>query len=115
MQPTRIGRRNARKQARATARSMLRELPNLFKLVLRLIRDPAVPRRVSPLFAAVALYMMPPTDSTPDFLGGRGWVDDLYLLGLGLGRLLAGAGPDRLLRHWDGGPTALGYLVDGVE
>jgi uncharacterized membrane protein YkvA (DUF1232 family) len=115
MNPIRIGRRNARKQARATARSMMRELPNLFKLVFRLIRDPAVPRLDKLLFAGVALYMMTPTDLVPDFLGVLGWVDDLYLLGLVLGRLLTGAGPDRLLRHWDGDPAALGYLVDGVE
>jgi uncharacterized membrane protein YkvA (DUF1232 family) len=116
MKPIRIGRRSsARQRARETARSLWREIPNLFKLVFRLIRDPAVPRIDKLLFAGVAAYMLTPADLVPDFLGVLGWVDDLYLLGLVLGRLLTGAGPDRLLRHWDGDPAALGYLVDGVE
>jgi uncharacterized membrane protein YkvA (DUF1232 family) len=116
MNPIRIGRRrSARKRARETARSLARELPNLFKLVFRLVRDPAVPRLDKLLFAGVAAYMLTPADLVPDFLGLLGWVDDIYLLGLALGRLLTGAGPDRLLRHWDGDPAALGYLVDGVE
>jgi uncharacterized membrane protein YkvA (DUF1232 family) len=114
MKRFRIGRRPARKRARETARSMVRELPNLFKLVFRLIGDPGVPGLDKLLFAGVALYMLTPADLMPDFLGLLGWVDDLYLLGLVLGRLLTGAGPDRLLQHWDGDPRALGYFVDSV-
>ena len=116
MKPIRIGRRrSARKRARESARSLMREVPNLFKLVFRLIRDPAVPRLDKLLFAGVAAYMLTPADLVPDFLGVLGWVDDLYLLGLALGRLITGAGPDRLLEHWDGDPATLGYFVEGVE
>lgn len=97
------------------ARSLLRELPNLFKLVFRLVRDPAIPRIDKLLFGAVALYMVTPADLIPDFLGVLGWVDDLYLVGLATARLIASAGPDRLLAHWDGDPAALGFLVEGVE
>jgi uncharacterized membrane protein YkvA (DUF1232 family) len=115
MKPIRIGRRKARQRTRKSARALMRELPNLFKLVFRLIRDPAVPRLDKLLFVGVGAYMLTPADLVPDFLGVLGWVDDLYLLGLVLGRLLAGAGTDRLLNHWDGDPAALGYLVEGVE
>jgi uncharacterized membrane protein YkvA (DUF1232 family) len=112
-----IGRRKRRrtKQGRQVARAMLRELPSLFKLVFRLVRDPAVPRFDKLLLGAVALYMVTPLDLIPDVLGPMGWVDDFYLLGLALGRLVTGAGPDRLLRHWDGDPHSLGYFVEGVE
>jgi uncharacterized membrane protein YkvA (DUF1232 family) len=116
MSPIRIRRRLAeKKRARETARSLVREIPNLFKLVFRLVRDPGVPGVDKLLLAGIAAYMITPADLVPDFLGVFGWVDDIYLLGLALGRLLTGAGPDRLLRHWDGDPAALGYLVDGVE
>lgn len=108
-----IGRR--RRRRKNAARRLIRELPNLFKLVFRLLRDPRVPRADKLLFGAVAVYMLTPMDLMPDFLGVLGWVDDLYLLGLALGRLLAAAGPDTLLRNWDGDPAALGYLVEGVE
>jgi hypothetical protein len=73
-----------------------------------------VPRLDKVLFGAVAVYMLTPIDLIPDFLGVIGWVDDLYLLGLALGRLMLSAGPDRccpLGRR----PAALGYLVEGVE
>jgi uncharacterized membrane protein YkvA (DUF1232 family) len=107
-----LGRRRRRKNA---ARALVRELPNFFKLVYRLLRDPRIPALNKALFGAVAVYMLTPLDLLPDFLGVLGWVDDLYLLGLALGRLLASAGPNALLKHWDGNPAALGYLVEGVE
>ena len=94
---------------------MLRELPNFFKLVFRLLRDPRVPALNKALFGAVAVYMLTPVDLSPDFLGVIGWVDDLYLLGLALSRLMASAGPGALLKHWEGNPKALGYLVEGVD
>jgi len=108
-----LGRR--RKRTKNPARMLLRELPNFFKLVFRLMRDPRVPRVDKALFGAVAVYMLTPLDLIPDFLGVLGWVDDLYALGLALGRLMASAGPNVLLRHWDGNPKALGYLIEGVE
>jgi uncharacterized membrane protein YkvA (DUF1232 family) len=110
-----IGRRRRQSGPRDMARALIRELPNLFKLVYRLIRDPAMPRFEKVLFGAVALYMVTPIDLIPDFLGVVGWVDDFYLLGLALGRIVVAAGPDRLLSHWDGDPATLGRLVEGVE
>jgi uncharacterized membrane protein YkvA (DUF1232 family) len=110
-----IGKRRRKSGGRALARKLIRELPNLFRLVYRLMRDPAVPRLDKALFGAVAVYMLTPLDLLPDFLGVIGWVDDFYLLGLALGRLMVGAGPDGLLRHWSGDPRTLGYLVEGVE
>lgn len=107
-----LGRRRKRRSA---ARSLIRELPNLFKLVFRLLRDPRVPSLDKALFGAVAVYMLTPLDLVPDFLGVLGWVDDLYLLSLALGRLMGSAGPNALLKHWDGNPAALGYLVEGVD
>ncbi|HEX2165596.1 MAG TPA: YkvA family protein [Longimicrobiales bacterium] len=107
-----FGRRRKRKNP---ARMLLRELPNFLKLVFRLVRDPRVPGIHKALFGAVAVYMLTPADLIPDFLGVLGWVDDLFLLGLALSRLMASAGPNALLRHWDGNPAALGYLVEGVE
>jgi uncharacterized membrane protein YkvA (DUF1232 family) len=104
-----------RRRRRNPARMLLRELPNFFKLVFRLLRDRRVPAINKALFGAVAVYMLTPVDLIPDFLGVLGWVDDLYLLGLALGRLMASAGPNALLKHWDGNPAALGYLVEGVD
>ncbi|CAN5750972.1 hypothetical protein BH23GEM9_BH23GEM9_11790 [soil metagenome] len=110
-----LRRRRRRGGPRETARRLLRQLPHLFKLVFRLLRDPHVPRFDKLLLGAVAVYMVTPLDLVPDFLGPLGWVDDFYLLGLALSRLMVSAGPDRLVDHWDGDPRELGYFVEGVE
>jgi len=108
-------RRRGRINAASMARRLMKEVPSLFKLIFRLLRDASVPRVDKVLFGAVLVYMITPIDFMPDFLGAMGWVDDLYLVGLALGRLLASAGPELLLKHWDGDPEALGYLIEGVE
>lgn len=101
--------------ARREARRLLRELPNFLKLLGRLLRDVRVPAVDKLLFGAVLAYILMPADLLPDLLGPFGMMDDLYLLGLSLSRLLARAGEDTLLEHWDGNPKALGYLIEGVE
>jgi uncharacterized membrane protein YkvA (DUF1232 family) len=108
----RIGRSQRR---RHSAVKLLRELPNLIKLLVRLLRDARVSRLDRALFGAVIAYVLLPADLLPDFLGFLGLTDDLYLIGLALNRLFARAGADVLLEHWDGNPRALGYLIEGVE
>jgi uncharacterized membrane protein YkvA (DUF1232 family) len=98
-----------------TWRALLRELPSLFKLVFRLMRDPAVATPGQGAVRRRRVYMLTPIDLIPDFLGVVGWVDDFYLLGLALGRLMCPPGPTACSQHWDGDPKALGYLVEGVE
>jgi uncharacterized membrane protein YkvA (DUF1232 family) len=101
--------------ARRLVRSMIRELPNLALLVARLVRDRRVSAVDKGLLAFVLLYIITPADLLPDFLAVLGFVDDLYLVGLALARLLVNAGPDRLLEHWRGDPAVLGYFVESVE
>lgn len=103
------------KQRRRSAVRLLRELPNFFKLLIRLIRDPRVSKFDRILFGIVMTYVLLPADLIPDFFGFMGLVDDLYLVGLALNRLFSHAGSDILLEHWEGNPRALGYLVEGVE
>ena len=108
-------RRGRHRTVRREARSLLRELPNFLKLIFRLLRDARVPAADKFLFGVVFAYILTPADLLPDFLGLFGMVDDLYLLGLALSRMLARAGTDILLEHWDGNPRTLGYLIEGVE
>lgn len=112
MARVRIGRT---KRRRKTAVKLLRELPNLIKLLVRLLRDARVSKLDRLLFGAVIAYVLLPADLLPDFLGVLGLTDDLFLIGLALNRLFARAGADVLLEHWDGNPRALGYLLEGVE
>ena len=104
-----------RKSARNTVMKLLRELPNLVRLLVRLLGDPRVARLDKILFGAVIAYVILPVDLMPDFIGAFGLADDLYLIGLALNRLFSHAGPRILLEHWEGHPRALGYLIEGVE
>ena len=109
-----LGLRRRRKRGNLIM-AMLRHLPNLVKLVYRLFTDPRVSRFDRALFAVVLAYVFSPFDLLPDWLGVFGLTDDLYLVGLSLGRLLRNAGPDLLLEHWDGKPRALGYMIESIE
>lgn len=115
MRDPRRGHRRVRPDARSQARALVRELPNLVKLLYRLLRDHRVPTLEKVLFGGALAYVLMPADLMPDFLGFFGLVDDLYLVGLALGRLLANTGDTILLQHWDGNAHALGYLIEGVE
>lgn len=98
-----------------TTRLLLLQLPSLVVLIFRLIRDPRVALVDKMLFGAVVAYVLAPVDLVPDILLPLGLIDDLYLVGLALTRLLGRAGPDLLLEHWDGDPHALGHLIEGVD
>src|SRR5438067_6898417 len=111
----RVGRKRRRHIATRTLTQLLRVLPNFFKLLVRLLRDPRVSTADRILFGAVIAYVVLPIDLIPDFLGAFGLADDLFLVGLALHRLFSHAGPDILLEHWEGNPRALGYLIEGVE
>lgn len=104
-----------KRAARRTVTKLLRELPNLFKLLVRLLRDARVSTLDRVIFGAVMAYVLMPVDLIPDAFSFLGLTDDLYLIGLALNRLFSRAGPDVLLEHWEGNPRALGYLIDGVE
>ncbi|MBI4545154.1 MAG: DUF1232 domain-containing protein [Gemmatimonadetes bacterium] len=108
-------RRWGHRSARGVVIPLLRQLPAFLKLLYRLFRD----RRVSPwdkaLVAAVIAYILTPADLLPDILFPLGFVDDLYLLGLALDRLLAGAGRRVLLDHWEGSPRSLRLLVQELD
>jgi uncharacterized membrane protein YkvA (DUF1232 family) len=95
--------------------SMMRHLPNLFKLVIKLFQDARVSIFDRALFATVIAYVLTPFDLLPDWLGMFGLTDDFYLVGLALSRLLSRAGPDLLLEYWEGTPKALGYLMESIE
>jgi uncharacterized membrane protein YkvA (DUF1232 family) len=110
----RVLRRRGRPRGNSILR-LLRQLPNLLKLLFRLLLDARVSLFDRALFVTVVAYVLAPFDLLPDWLGALGLTDDLYLVGLSLSRLLQRAGPDLLLEHWSGSPKALGYLIASIE
>jgi uncharacterized membrane protein YkvA (DUF1232 family) len=110
-----LRRMRSKATGRKAASKVLRSLPHFIKLLGRLFRDSRV-ARVDKVLAGLAIaYILTPADLIPDFLGFMGMVDDVYLLGLALNRLIGRAGMDVVLEHWSGSGKALHALMDGLE
>ncbi len=87
-------------------RGWLREaalaLPNLIKLLGRLMRDPRVPGRSKALVGLTLGYLLSPVDLLPDAIPVLGQADDLLLAAFAVSHLLRSAGEEVVLEHWDG-------------
>ncbi len=88
-------------------------VPNLVKLVYRLMRDPRLPRRSKMVLGAILGYIVVPIDVVPDFVPVLGQADDLLLLAYGVRHIIEVAGAEIVLEHWDGSQDVL-QLVETV-
>jgi len=80
-------------------------LPDLFMLVIRLLRDPRIDGALKVQLFAVSAYVIAPLDLVPDFLLPAGLADDTVALAYALTRVVAilgAAGEDVLREHWEG-------------
>jgi uncharacterized membrane protein YkvA (DUF1232 family) len=87
---------------RQLAKDAVLMLPNLIKLLGRLLKDPRVPRRSKIVVGAVMAYVVSPVDILPDFIPVAGILDDLFLVVFALNHLIERAGEEVVLEHWDG-------------
>jgi uncharacterized membrane protein YkvA (DUF1232 family) len=78
-------------------------IPNLLLLCARLMVDPRVPAKERLLVAGAIVYAFMPLDFIPDMIPFVGQVDDLYLIGLTLLRLMSVSDPRVVREHWRGG------------
>lgn len=88
-------------------------IPNLVKLLARLIRDSRVPRRSKIIVGAALAYVVSPVDLVPEFIPVVGLADDILLLAFSVNHLVTVAGEEVVLEHWDG-PRDLLDLVRSV-
>ena len=88
-------------------------VPNLVKLLVRLARDPRVPRRTKIVLGAALAYVASPIDLVPDFIPVAGIADDVLLLAFAVNHLVHVAGEEVVLEHWDG-PRDLLELVRAI-
>ncbi len=105
---------------RRTALEILAELtlslPNLVKLLYRLLRDPRVPVRRKILVGAAGLYLVSPIDLVPDALVPvLGQLDDLVLVVFSVHYLLHGADEATITEYWDGSQDALELVAALLE
>ncbi len=103
------GRSLQSRQLLADAVSML---PNMVKLVSRLIKDPRVPRRAKVTLGLAAAYVASPIDLIPDAIPVIGWADDLLLLMFAIDSLIERAGDEVVDELWDGPGDLLSLVRD---
>src|SRR5436190_20798984 len=88
----------------------LRLLPDVIRLLHRLVSDPALPRRVRTVLALLLGYLLSPIDLIPDFIPVLGYADDAIIAAIALRSITRHAGPAALDRHWPGTPAGLATL-----
>lgn len=105
MQTTKTGKPTRREKAELKDRmkGFLMFLPNMFKLLGKLLKDGRVPTTEKVLVAGAILYVIMPLDFIPDVIPFIGQVDDAYLVVLTLLRLLNKTDESIVREHWSGG------------
>lgn len=84
-------------------KGMLMFLPNMVKLLGRLLKDSRVPTVEKALFVAAIVYVISPLDFIPDVFPFIGQVDDVYIVALTLLRLINRTDETVVQEHWSGG------------
>lgn len=90
--------------------ALLRALPDIARLISRLVRDPRLPRAVKIALAAAVVYLLSPIDLIPDFIPIAGYLDDLLLGAVLVDGILSHVDRSLVLEHWPRTEQAL----DGI-
>jgi uncharacterized membrane protein YkvA (DUF1232 family) len=88
-------------------RDALRLLPDLLRLLRRLLADRSLPAGVRVRVALLVAYLALPFDLVPDVVPVIGYADDAVVVALVLRSVVRRAGADALRRHWPGTPEGL--------
>ncbi|HUF12855.1 MAG TPA: YkvA family protein [Longimicrobiales bacterium] len=110
-----LGYRFGRARVRQAVGSLLRQAPAVLRLFGRLMTDVRVSTVDRALVGAVIAYVISPWDLVPDFLLIIGVVDDLFLIGIALDRLLMRAPAEAVEEHWEGTSEGLETLTAELQ
>lgn len=89
-------------------------LPNIVKLVGRLLKDPRVPRRSKIALGMAGAYVVSPIDLIPEVIPVIGWADDVIIVLFAIDSLIERAGPEIVDEHWDGPGDLLNLVRDAM-
>jgi uncharacterized membrane protein YkvA (DUF1232 family) len=90
---------------------LLKALPDLVRLIARLVGDPTLPRAAKIALAAAMVYLASPIDLIPDFVPVVGYLDDLLLASLVIDGILNWVDRRLILKYWPGSPESLERLA----
>jgi uncharacterized membrane protein YkvA (DUF1232 family) len=105
--------RKEKAQIKSRMSNMMMFLPNLVRLLGRLLTDRRVPTAEKALFAAAIIYVIVPLDFIPDVFPFIGQVDDIYLVALTLLRLINRSDAAVVRENWSGGGDIVS-LADSI-
>ncbi|MEW6210743.1 MAG: YkvA family protein [Acidobacteriota bacterium] len=91
-----------RREMKKLMRDYLLFIPNLMRLLLKLLRDDRVSNADKAILAGTIIYVIAPIDVIPDFIPFIGLVDDSYLIAISVMRLLNRADREVVMEHWKG-------------
>jgi uncharacterized membrane protein YkvA (DUF1232 family) len=92
-------------------RGALRLVPDVVRLLRRLIADRTVPFAVRAWLLALRVYLVSPIDLIPDFVPVIGYADDALIVALALRFATRRAGSEAIERHWPGTPEGLAVVL----
>lgn len=101
-------------QGRQLVTDAMLMMPNIVKLVGRLLKDPRVPRRAKITLGLAGAYVLSPVDLIPEVIPVVGWADDVIIVMFAIDALIERAGPEIVLEHWDGPGDLLSLIRDVV-
>ncbi|MFD3450316.1 YkvA family protein [Microbacteriaceae bacterium 4G12] len=88
-------------------RGALRLVPDVLRLLKRLVADRTVPRGTRLWLGALLVYLLMPIDLIPDFIPVLGYADDVLVVAIAVRFAVSHAGEDSIQRHWPGTPEGL--------
>ena len=105
--------RTEKRELRGRMGNFLMFLPNMARLLGRLLKDTRVPTAEKALFVAAIVYFVSPIDFIPDIFPFIGQVDDIYVIALTLLRLVNRTDERIVRQHWSGGGDIVA-LADSI-
>ena len=88
-------------------KALLRALPDLGRMLVRLVADPVLPRAAKVALAAALVYLASPLDLIPDFVPLLGYLDDVLVAALVVDGVVNWVDRGLLLKYWPGTPDSL--------
>ncbi len=95
--------RKEKSELKSRMKGFLMFLPNMFKLLGKLLTDSRVPTTEKIFLAGAIFYVIMPLDFIPDVIPFVGQIDDTYLVVLTLLRLINRTDESIIREHWTGG------------
>jgi uncharacterized membrane protein YkvA (DUF1232 family) len=90
---------------------LLRALPDIARLIARLVGDPVLPRAAKIALAAAAFYLASPLDLIPDFVPFLGYLDDALLAAVLVDGIVNYVDRGLVLKYWPGSPESLDRIA----